>query len=153
MVAKLFAHWVMNHRITSIVLIVLSAIVLGLGGINTEFSANQRDFFRADDVHLNNLVKIEDEFTSDKNILVLIEPKNKDIFSPTTLSAIREITEFGWQVPYSQRVESITNHLYTQVEGDELLVEYLFDEEVQLSTEELNTRKTYAVNKVGLEDY
>ena len=153
MVAKLFAHWVMNHRITSIVLIVLSAIALGLGGLNAEFSANQRDFFRADDVHLNNLVQIEDEFTSDKNILVLIEPKNKDIFSPTTLSAIREITEFGWQVPYSQRVESITNHLYTQVEGDELLVEYLFDEEVQLSAEELNIRKNYAVNKVGLEDY
>ncbi|MBV1919212.1 MAG: MMPL family transporter [Pseudomonadales bacterium] len=153
MVAKLFARWVMNHRITSIVLIVLSALVLGLGGINAEFSANQRDFFRADDVHLNNLVQIEDEFTSDKNVLVLIEPKNKDIFDPTTLSAIREITKFGWKVPYSQRVESITNHLYTQVEGDELLVEYLFDEEVQLSTEERNTRKTYAVNKVGLEDY
>ena len=153
MVAKLFAHWVMNHRITSIVLIVLSTIVLGLGGINAEFSANQRDFFRADDVNLNNLVKIEEEFSSDKNILVLIEPKNKDIFSPMTLSAIREITKFGWQVPYSQRVESITNHLYTQVEGDELLVEYLFDEEAQLSTEERNTRKTYAVNKVGLEDY
>ena len=153
MVAKLFAHWVMNHRISSIILIVLSAIALGLGGVNAEFSANQRDFFRADDTHLNNLVQIEDEFTSDKNILVLIEPKNKDIFNPSTLSAIREITEFGWQVPYSQRVESITNHLYTQVEGDELLVEYLFDEEVQLSAEELNIRKNYAVNKVGLEDY
>jgi hypothetical protein len=60
MVAKLFARWVMNHRITSIVLMVLSALVLGLGGINAEFSANQSDFFRADDVHLNNLVHIED---------------------------------------------------------------------------------------------
>ena len=118
MVAKLFAHWVMNHRITSIMLIVLSALVLGLGGINAEFSANQRDFFRADDVHLNNLVQIEDEFTSDKNVLVLIEPKNKDIFDPTTLSAIREITEFGWKVPYSQRFESITNHTYTTLAGD-----------------------------------
>jgi len=153
MVAKLFAQWVMNHRITSIVLVVLSSVILGLGGINAEFSANQRDFFRSDNIYLNNLVEIEDAFTSDKNILVLVEPKNNDIFDPNTLTAIREITEFGWEVPYSQRVESVTNHLYTQVKGDELLVEYLFDEEAQLSAEDMTKRKTYAVNKVGLEDY
>lgn len=153
MIAKHFAAWVMNHRISSIVFIVIASALLGLGAIDAEFSANQRDFFRPDDTSLANLIQIEDEFASDKNILVMIEPKNKDIFSPSSLAAIREITEFGWQVPYSQRVESITNHLYTQVNDDELVVEYLFEEDAALSTAEVIQRKDYAVNKAGLEDY
>lgn len=153
MIAKHFAAWVMNHRITSIVLVVSAAIALGLGGINAEFSANQRDFFRSTDVNLNNLIKIEDEFTSDKNVLLLVEPKDKNIFSNATLAAIQEITEFGWQVPYSQRVESITNHLHTQVDGDELLVEYLVDEDLQNTPEQLQTKKSYAVDKIGVRDY
>jgi len=105
MIAKYFAQWVMNHRITCILLILVSSITLGLGAVNATFSANQRDFFKADDVYLHNLTQMEDEFSKDKSVLVSVEPKNNDIFSKNSLQAIHEITALGWQTPHSQRVE------------------------------------------------
>lgn len=153
MLAKKWAEWVMNHRITSIVLVVLGALILGAGGKDAEFSANQRDFFKQGDANLAKLVKIEDAYNSDKNVMVLVEPHDKNVFSPNSLKAIQQLTDFGWQVPYSQRVESLSNHLYTQVTEDELFVEYLVEDVSQLSKQELQKRRDYAVEKVGVKDY
>ncbi|OUS32545.1 hypothetical protein A9Q99_00280 [Gammaproteobacteria bacterium 45_16_T64] len=150
-ISKHVAQWVMNHRITSIVSVLIATIILGVGAIDAKFSANQRDSFRADDTNLLNLIEIEEEFTSEKNIFILLEPENKDIFSENSLNAIKDVTDLGWKVPYSQRVESVTNHIYTQVDGDDLLVEYLIDGE--LSDNEITKRKNYALEKVGVRDY
>lgn len=153
MFAKQWANWVMNHRISSILLVILVALILGAGGKDAEFSANQRDFFKPTDQNLNNLIQIEEDYTSDKNVMILVEPKDKNVFSPNTLRAIQQLTEFGWQVPYSQRVESISNHLYTRVDGDELMVEFLVENVDDLTPQELLTRKRYATQKVGVKDY
>ena len=153
MLARQWAKWVMNHRIASIVLVVLGALLLGMGGKDAQFSANQRDFFKPTDQHLNNLIQIENDYTSDKNVMVLVEPRNKNIFSPDALRAIQQLTEFGWSIPYSQRVESLSNHLYTRVDGDELMVEFLVEDVNALSPQELLARKRYATHKTGVKDY
>ena len=153
MLAKKWAEWVMNHRISSILLVVISALILGAGGKDAEFSANQRDFFKADDANLAKLIKIEDAYNSDKNVMVLVEPSNNNVFSPDALNAIKQLTEFGWEVPYSQRVESLSNHLYTQVEEDDLYVEYLVENVEELTPQELKKRRQYAINKAGVKDY
>ena len=59
--AKIWAKWVMNHRFTSMALVVLGALLLGMGAKDAQFSANQRDFFKPDDKNLNNLIRIEEE--------------------------------------------------------------------------------------------
>ncbi len=141
----------MNHRITCIVLVILASIVMGYGGVNAEFSANQRDSFKSTDANLLKLISIEEEFSSEKTIYILLEPDNKDVFDPSNLKAVQSITDFGWTVPFSQRVESITNHLYTQVMDDDLSVEHLIDGE--LPANEVLKRKAYALEKSGLRDY
>ena len=143
----------MNHRITSIVVIVLGALLLSMGTQDAQFSANQRDFFKPSDQNLNNLIRIEDDYTSDKNVMVLVEPHNHNVFTPDTLRAIQQLTEFGWSIPYSQRVESLSNHIYTQVDGDDLLVEFLVEDVDTLSASELLARKRYATGKTGVKDY
>ena len=151
MISKYVASWVMNHRITCIVLVVLASLVMGYGGVNAEFSANQRDSFKSTDANLLKLISIEEEFSSEKTIYILLEPDNKDVFSPRNLKAIQSVTAFAWTVPFSQRVESITNHMYTQVMGDDLSVEHLIDGE--LPANEVLKRKAYALKKSGVRDY
>ena len=153
MLAKRWAELVMNFPKASIFLVVLVAVILGAGAKDAEFSANQRDFFKSTDQHLNDLIKLEDEYASDKNIMVIVEPSDKDVFTRNTLRAIQALTEFGWQIPYSQRVESLSNHLYTRVDGDELMVEYLVSDESTLSDQDLAERRQYATGKVGVKDY
>lgn len=143
----------MNHRISSMVIVILGALLLGMGAKDAQFSANQRDFFKPDDKNLNDLIQIEDDYTSDKNVMVLVEPHNQNVFTPNTLKAIQELTEFGWSIPYSQRVESLSNHLYTRVNGDELTVDFLVDDVAALSPQDLLERKRYATSKAGVKDY
>ncbi|MEN8671231.1 MAG: hypothetical protein ABF318_19045, partial [Ketobacter sp.] len=100
----------MNHRFTSMALVVLGALLLGMGAKDAQFSANQRDFFKPDDKNLNDLIRIEEDYTSDKNVMVLVEPHSGNVFTPDTLKAIQQLTEFGWSIPHSQRVESLSNH-------------------------------------------
>ena len=153
MLARAWAQWVMNHRITSIVVVILGAMLLAMGAKDAQFSANQRDFFKANDTNLGNLIQIEEDYTSDKNVMVLVEPHNRNVFTPDTLKAIQQLTEFGWSIPYSQRVESLSNHLYTRVDGDDLLVEFLVEDVDALTPQELLVRKRYATAKVGVRDY
>lgn len=153
MLARAWAKWVMNHRIISILLVIISALVLGAGAHKAEFSANQRDFFKPDDINLRKLIDIEDQYNSDKNVAILVQPQDGNAFSRTALRAIQLLTEFGWQVPHSQRVESLTNHLYNQIQGDELYVEYLVEDLESLSDQELQKRKQYAINKKGVRDF
>ncbi|MCG8315990.1 MAG: hypothetical protein MI976_22485, partial [Pseudomonadales bacterium] len=144
------ARWIMNHPKTHMAWVVIFALVLGAGGHNPQFSANQRDSFQTNDPNLLNLIAIEEEFSSEKNIFILIEPDSQNVFGDSELQVIREITDLGWKIPYSQRVESMTNHLYTTVVEDDLSVSYLFEEE--LDTTELAKRKSYALTKDGLHD-
>ncbi|MGB1058674.1 MAG: efflux RND transporter permease subunit [Ketobacter sp.] len=153
MLAKIWAKWVMNHRFTSIALVVLGALLLGMGAKDAQFSANQRDFFKPDDKNLNDLIRIEEDYTSDKNVMVLVEPHSGNVFTPDTLKAIQQLTEFGWSIPHSQRVESLSNHLYTRVNGDELTVDFLVDDVDALSPQDLLERKRYATGKTGVKDY
>ena len=38
-----------------------------------------------------------------------VEPKDGKVFTQKTLAIIEEITQASWQMPYSIRVDSITN--------------------------------------------
>ncbi|MCZ6767826.1 MAG: RND family transporter, partial [Acidobacteria bacterium] len=67
----------------------------------------------------------EDTYTKDKNAFIAVEAKESDLFTPETLAAIEELTEAAWQIPYSRRVDSITNFQHTWADGDDLVVEKL----------------------------
>ena len=143
----------MDHRISSILLTVLGSVILGMGSWGAQFSADQRDFFKPSNQHLRDLIQIEEAYTSDKNVMILVEPASGDVFDRNVLRAIQALTEFGWTIPYSQRVESLTNHLYNRVQGDELQVEPLVEDLSALSDADLKERREYATSKPGVRDY
>ena len=57
-----------------------------------------------------------------------------------------DLTEKSWKIPYSSRVDSITNFQHTQAEEDDLIVADLV-ENPKLSTEELQKVKQIALNE------
>ena len=54
--------------------------------------------------------------------MIVVSPKDRNIFNPETLSAVAELTKEAWQAPYSSRVDSITNFQHTEAEEDDLIV-------------------------------
>ena len=55
----------------------------------------------------------------------VLAPADGMVFTPETLSAVEWLTEQAWQIPYSIRVDSVTNFQHTYAEGDDLIVEDL----------------------------
>ena len=52
------------------------------------------------------------------------------------LAAVEELTDIAWQLPFSIRVDSLSNYQHTEVEGDDLIVRDLYSDAVSMSTNE-----------------
>lgn len=91
-------------------------------------SVSYKDMLGADHQKLIDYETIQNEYTNDDNLLVLIQDVSGNPFNAKTLSAIEELTQVLWQTPYSIRVDSITNFQHSEAEGDELRVADLVEQ-------------------------
>ncbi|MEO1652843.1 MAG: MMPL family transporter, partial [Bacteroidota bacterium] len=83
----------------------------------------------------------------DDNVLLVIEPREGEIFSPKALAAIEELTDSSWQTPYSTRVDALTNFQHTYADADDLYVEDLVDNAEGKSPAEIAKIKQIALKE------
>jgi len=88
---------------------------------------------------------IQNEYTRDDNIQVVVAPKNGDVFTQKTLSLVHILTEKLWETPYSVRVDSLTNFQNTTANGDDLIVAPLVVSPALLTQETLATIRNTAL--------
>ena len=137
--ATRFAERVLAAR-WPVILTTLLLVAVASGGIaRLEFSASYRIFFDDDNPELLALEALENTYGKNENIAFLIVPDDGDATSENALSAAVWLTEAGWQVPYSRRVDSLANFQYTTAEGDDLYVRDLVDRQ-ELARAEARSR-------------
>lgn len=120
----------------------------GIGFLS--LTVDYRAYFPSDDPQLAAYNKIQADYSNNDNILIAIRPLKGDLFSRQTLGLIETLTAAGWSLPYSHRVDSITNFQYTRAEGDELLVEPLFAHLDQMSDTTIAQRRQAALEEPRL---
>ena len=141
--SKRWAEWVTRYPIVFITCGVLLALGLGYGGQFITISSDYRYFFGEDNPQRLAFEKLQNVYSKDDSALFVITPKDGNVFKKNTLSGIHFLTEQAWQLPYSRRVDSITNFQHTYAEGDDLIVkdlvtpEELSDLENKVSYEKL----------------
>ena len=130
--------------------VILLGMALGSGGRFLEFDTDYRVYFGPDNPQLQAWDQIEGTYTKNDNILFAIEPKGEQKsgkgFSRDTLIAVEKLTEAGWQLPYSIRVDSVTNFQRTDADGDDLLVRDLVIDPANRTPAELADALRYAQN-------
>ena len=104
-----------------------------------------RVFFSDDNPQLVAFNTLEDIYTKNDQLLFVITPKDGDVFQQDVLAAIEDFTERAWTLPYSSRVDSITNFQHTYAEEDDLIVESLFEYSMDLSDQEIQEKKAIAL--------
>ncbi len=114
----------------------------GLSGLS--MNPDNRIFFSKDNPQLLALETLEKTYSRDDNVYLVLAPKDKDVFSPTTLEAVREMTERLWQTPFSSRVDSISNFQWTRSDADDVIISDLV-EEGEISKEVANNAKQVAL--------
>ncbi|MBT6596183.1 MAG: MMPL family transporter, partial [Nitrospina sp.] len=86
-----------------------------------------RVFFSKDNPQLLAFETLQNTYTKNDNVMFAVEPKDGKVFTRETLAAIEDITQASWKIPYSIRVDSVTNFQYTWADGDDLVVQDLVE--------------------------
>ena len=146
----LFAESVIRHRWLIILLTVAVVGMIGLGGKNLQFTTSYRVFFSPDNPQLLAFEALENTYNKSDNIMFVLSPKDNKIFSAKTLEAVHWLTEQAWQLPYSLRVDSLTNFQHTSAEGDDLSVRELVGDRTELSDSRLEEIRHIALNEPAL---
>ena len=147
---ELYTRWIIRWRYLVVVLTVALVMLAGYGGRLLGFSNDYRMFFGADNPQLRAFDKMQNTYNKNDNILFVITPRSGKVFSVETLTAVKDITTEAWQIPYSSRVDSITNYQHTEADGDELIVDDLVPDPAALSEDELSRIQDIAVNEPTL---
>ncbi|MEN8145703.1 MAG: MMPL family transporter [Gemmatimonadota bacterium] len=120
-----YARWVIRHRWLVLALAFIATLAAGSGVSKLGLATDYRTFFSADNPDLAAYEAVENIYTKNDNVLFVIRPAEGEVFTPRTLAMVRSLTRDAWQIPYSTRVDGITNFQHTWADGDELIVEDL----------------------------
>ncbi len=128
-----YADWLLQNRWLAILLSVVVVLALASGTRLLKFDNDYRIFFDGDNPQLVAFENLQDTYSKNDSVMMVIAPKDGNVFTKKTLTAIADITERAWQTPYSIRVDSITNFQHTFASGDDLTVRDLVEEPAALT--------------------
>jgi len=147
-----FVRWVIRRRWFVVFAAVMLTAVCAAGIGRLTFSNNYRVFFSDENPQLRAFEALERIYTKNDSVLFVLQPADRDVFTPQMLAIIHELTEKSWQIPHSTRVDSITNFQHTRAEDDDLVVADLVVEPQSLTAEETRRIREIALAEPLLRD-
>jgi len=142
-----FAERVIQFRWLVIIGCLLLVGLMASGAANLSMTTNYRVFFSADNPQRLAFEALENTYTKNDNVMFVIAPDDGEVFSQRVMEAVYELTEKAWQIPYSSRVDSLTNYQHTEAEGDDLVVQDLVEDPAALTVDRLQELQNIAVNE------
>lgn len=142
----IIGDWLVDHRLFLFfaTIVLVGAVSPGLAKLT--FTSDYKIFFDSDNPQLEAHEFIETTYSKIDNVLYILAPKNNEVFTQDNLDAIEWLTDQAWLLPYSQRVDSVTNFQHTSASDDELLVEDLSEDSLNKTDREIENIKEIAIN-------
>lgn len=144
---KAFGLWVLRYRWLIIVLSLAAMAASAAGMGRLWISTDYRYFFSKENPQMNAFEALQDTYTKNDNVLFALAPGDGDVFTNETLAAIEELTKASWQIPYSLRVDSITNFQHTRAFEDDLVVGDLISGARDLGPADLRRARDIALSE------
>lgn len=141
-----WAEFVIKNKWPVVAASFILVVALGLQG-KMNFDGDYHVFFSESNPELEAFDALQDKYTKDDNVIIVLSPNDKNIFTANNLNAIEELTSNAWNTPYSSRVDAITNFQHTSALGDDLYVDDLSYGSAEKTQEELKSIKEIALNE------
>jgi len=145
-----WARGVIRWRWAVLAACLLAALLAGLGLRHFAFTADYKVYFGKDNPELIAFERFEAAYTNTENILFVLQPKDRNVFTRETLEIVRRLTEQAWQIPYAIRVDSLTNYQHTEADGDDLTVSDLVQDPQALDAADLARIRAVALAEPAL---
>nr|VFK17650.1 MAG: hypothetical protein BECKLFY1418C_GA0070996_10342 [Candidatus Kentron sp. LFY] len=144
------ASWIVDYRLTAALTVLMVVMISAGGGAKLQLDNTYRAQFDSDNPHLLAYESLEIEYASEDSIYIAVAPGQGTVFQPRVLDLIEQLTEQSWLIPYSRRVDSLTNFQYLYSRGDDLIVAPLFKDAQSLTTEAIAVRRAAALAETTL---
>ncbi len=105
--------------------VLVATIVAVAGARHLVFVTDYKYYFGPDNPQLTDYVAVQETYTKSDTVVFVLEPTRVRCSRTRCWQPVLMMTEQAWQLPYSVRVDSITNFQYTRAEADDLIVEDL----------------------------
>ncbi len=145
-----YSEWLIRWRWPVLAAVLIAVGFAAFGAKNLTLATNYRVFFGPGNPELAEFEAVQNIYTKNDSILFVLTPDDGDVFTPETLAAIEELTEGAWQIPYSIRVDSITNFQHSVGEEDDLIVEDLVEGAAELDEATLASMREIAMSRPEL---
>lgn len=136
-----------KHPFWVILVCITFTVMAGMGAGKLEFKNDYRVFFSEENPQLTAFESMQKVYSKSDNVAFIVAPKDGQVFTEKHLIALKSLTKASWQVPYSTRVDSVTNFQYTYAEEDDMIVEDLFMSARNLTAEKLDKIKQIAISE------
>ncbi|MDH3560847.1 MAG: RND transporter, partial [Gammaproteobacteria bacterium] len=144
---KTYGEWLVRWRYPVLIFFALAAILAASGGRFLSFKTDYRVFFSEDNPQLQAFEELQNTYTKTDNVLFVLAPGDGSVFTRETLASVVQLTEAAWQIPYSIRVDSLSNYQHTDAEDDDLIVDDLVTDVDQLDDTGLRRIREIALNE------
>lgn len=128
-----YSEWILRFPWLVILISLGLTAAAGYGIQFVHFKSDYRMFFSDENPQLIAFETLQKTYTRDDNVLLVLTPKNGDVFTAQNLAVIEKLTKDLWQTPYSTRVDSIANFQNSYAEADNLTVTDMVSNAAQLS--------------------
>ncbi|MEM7497891.1 MAG: MMPL family transporter [Pseudomonadota bacterium] len=112
-----FARVVVAWRRSVVALAILLVGLCSIGLLDWRVTGDARIFFGKNNPELQALERLEATYAKLNGIIFVFAPREGDIFTEETLTAVLDLSEQGWLLPHAVRVDSLSE--YRVIEGDE----------------------------------
>jgi len=144
---KAIAIGILRWRFLWLVLTV-AFVAWSAGGMRfLKLTTDYRVFFSQDNPQLKAFDALQNTYTNNDNLLIVLAPKNGSVFTRDTLSVVEALTADAWHIPFSLRVDSVTNYQHTVADGDDLHVGDLVSDAADLLDSDLERIKNVALHE------
>lgn len=147
-----YADWLIRNRWLVLISSIMITLFIASGARLLAFNNDYRVFFSEDNPQLQEFEQLQRTYTKVDNILFAIESKDDNAFSNNVLSAVEELTEKSWLLPFALRVDSVSNFQHTYAEDDDLIVEDLVSGAQNIDALNLQLLKQVALSEPLLAD-
>ncbi len=129
--------------------IVILITILGIGGSGAglgylEFSTDYRVYFSDVNPELTAFEDFQETYTKNDNIVFVVKSGGAKVFTPGVVAVTEKLTQRAWSIPYTIRVDSVTNFQHSWADGDDLTVEDLIVNGSGLTQAELDVKEAVA---------
>jgi len=112
--------------------LVIIATLLAVMGIISgarflSFTSDYRVFFSDENPQLTAYEELQNTYTQTDNVLFVLKPAEGTVFTQKWLGVVKKLTDASWKIPYSIRVDSLSNFQHTEAVGDDLTVADLIE--------------------------